>query len=57
MTPKPPASSSSSYSPMKEPVIHEEDGETKDKIGEEEEEDARSLLDFIKETVDKKRRP
>ena len=32
-------------------IQHEEDGEMKDKSGEEEEEDARSLLDRMKETV------
>ena len=50
------ASSSSSNSPMKGLVIYEEDGEMKGKSGEEEEEDARSLLDRMKETVDEMRR-
>ena len=50
------SSSSSSNSPMKGLTIHEEDGEMKDKSGEEEEEDTRSLLDRMKETVDEMRR-
>ena len=50
------SSSSSSSSPMKGLTIYEDDGEMKDKSGEEEEEDARSLLDRMKETVDEMRR-
>ena len=47
LTPVKSKSSSSSLlnSPLKGHVIHEEDGEMKDKSGEEEEEDTRSLLD------------
>ena len=51
------SSSSSSSSPMKGLIIYEDDGEMKDKSGkEEEEEDARSLLDRMKETVDEMKR-
>ena len=49
------SSSTSSNSPMKGLIIYEEDGEMKDK-SEEEEDDARSLLDRMKETVDEMRR-